>query len=217
MSDTIPYAAEPNRVLSTGAVSLDAVGLSFSARQDRIVIEARTGQIDERTITLPYDEVQRVSVVDGVAPGIEIATSQTEYEATDISPSLREVRRVVTAIRRQSPNIATERSRTDGARQNNETTTASEDDDGSQPDTATSAPAETNGNGADEDGNDDGDAIVTFAPGEVMTCPACGGKTAVPDRLPSQRQRAECPDCTETIGHVNETGDHIAVEAADPD
>jgi uncharacterized paraquat-inducible protein A len=54
---------------------------------------------------------------------------------------------------------------------------------------------------------------MTVAPGEVMTCPECGSKTAVPERLPEQRQEANCPDCTETVGYVNETGDCIIVEA----
>lgn len=194
MSDTIPYAAEPNRVVSTGTVSLDAVGLSFKARQDRVVMEARTGQIDERTIELPYEEVQDVSVTNDVAPGIEITTPETEYEATDISPSVREVRRVATAIRRHCPNISTERAMMDGAKPNDRP--------------STSAAAEHEPTHATDDGT------VTVAPGDVMTCPECGSKTAVPEQLPDQRQEASCPDCAATVGYVDETSDHIVIEGA---
>lgn len=213
MSDTIPYAAEPNRVVSTGAVSLDAVGLSFAVQENRIVMEIRTGQIDERTIEVPYEEVQSVSITNDVAPGIEIETSNTEYEATDLSPSVREVDRVATAIRRSSPNITTERARSDGAKPNTTSTAPSEDAE-SQSDQARSTPEKTE-QGSTDGGSDD--STVIAAPGEVMTCPECGGETAVPEGLPEQRQEASCPDCAETVGYVDESGDYIVVETASPD
>jgi hypothetical protein len=198
----IPYAAEPNRVVSTGTVSLDAVGLAFKAGQDRVVMEARTGQVDERTIELPYEEVQDVSVTNDVAPGIEITTPETEYEATDISPSVREVRRVATAIRRHCPNISTERTMMDGAEPND------------RPSTTSDRSPSTSAVGNQKPTNATDDGIVTVDPGDVMTCPECGSKTAVPEQLPDQRQEANCPDCAATVGYVDETSDHIIIEGA---
>jgi len=97
--DETLYAAAPNRVLASGAETLDAIGLAFVIRPSGITIEARTGSLSERTITVDYADVFAVELVDEVAYGVRIETAETEYTVTNLTASIQEAQSVVEAMR----------------------------------------------------------------------------------------------------------------------
>lgn len=199
MSGELPYIAKPNRVISSGAETLDAIALSFVVESNQVVIEARTGTTSDREITLEYDEIYRVQLVDGVAPEIEIETRRSEYVVTGIADSMDRARRLSNAIERLSnsgsptdqPPAGTQRSPPTDGGQNVE-------DDPPTLETDQSA----------------GDDRPRAHPSETLICPACGQKAEVPDQIPESILEVNCPGCSTTLGQVDEAGESIII---DPD
>lgn len=114
MSDETLYAAEPNRVLASGAETLDAIALSFVVRSNGVTIEARTGSVSERTITIDYADIFAVDRVAEVAYGVRIETTETEYTVTNVTASLEEIERVVAAVQERITGLRSGTSMTSG-------------------------------------------------------------------------------------------------------
>jgi len=234
--DELLYAAEPNRVLASGAETLDAIALSFVVRTNGVTIEARTGSVSERTISIDYADIFAVERVAEVAYGVRIETTETEYTVTNVTASLDEIERVVAAVRDRITGLRSSTSMPSGG---------GTDDDPAQPTDATagSSPAadgggtrsspdgdanatEPGGRTTEQDagstaGDDGGSALgfggaepVTGRSGDIIECPTCGHETLVPDAIPPGGQDVVCPGCSEVIGETHEDGEYVYIDAA---
>ncbi|PSP51801.1 hypothetical protein BRC60_01785 [Halobacteriales archaeon QH_1_68_42] len=240
--DQTLYATEPNRVLSSGAETLDAIGLAFLVRSSGITIEARTGQVAERVIELDYDDVQAVEHIERVAHGVRIETVDTEYTVTNLTSSAGEARDVVAAVRDRTTTIRSGRGRTDpGAPERPSTDRRDRPADAGREQeaarsgerVATDGSTAPNAEGADRStaaepaddpptgangGQSEGTGLGfgrpdrTFDPGETFACPLCEKKTVVPDRVPEQEQDIVCPGCESIIGQTPEDRRHVRVD-----
>jgi DNA-directed RNA polymerase subunit RPC12/RpoP len=222
--DETLYAAEPNRVFASGAETLDAIALSFVVRTSGVTIEARTGSVSERTISIDYADIFAVERVAEVGYGVCVETTETEYTVTNITSSLDEIERVVAAIRERITGLRSGTSRTSSGSsgptpsdRGGPTGSPSAADGG-----ASRAPPPTNsGPAPDEETADDdaaalgfGGSPMTARSGDTIECPACGHKTLVPETIPPDGQDVVCPDCGDVVGYTHEDGECVYI---DPD
>lgn len=218
MSDETLYAAEPNRVLASGAETLDAIGLSFVVRSDGVTIEARTGSVSERTISIDYADIFTVDSVAEVAYGIEIETTETEYTVTNVTASLEEIERVVAAIQERITGLRSGTSMATGSTGPTGSPSAADGGASRPPSAATGVDQTDAGSGeSDRDGGSalgfGGSGRVTAYSGETIECPACGHETLVPDTIPAECQDVVCPGCSDVIGETDEDGERVYIDS----
>ncbi|MXR50467.1 hypothetical protein GRX03_02450 [Halovenus sp. WSH3] len=199
MSGELPYIAKPNRVISSGAETLDAIALSLVVESDRLVIEARTGTTSDREIVVDHDQIYRVELVEGVAPEIEIETRRTEYVVTGVADSLQRARRIARTIRRLS-NGGSEPAGGDPAGTERRSSAGHDHQSEEQPPTLNTGRS------------DDGRSRVY--PSETLHCPACDQKAEVPEEIPESVLEVTCPGCSITLGRVDDEGESVII---DPD
>lgn len=207
MSNELPYIVEPNRIISTGAETLDAIGLLFVVDSDELRMEARTGPTTDREITVEYDRIRDVDLVDKVAPGLKIETRRSEYVVTGIADSLRRARRIADAVSRQAGirvetdeyNHLADRPRSEPDRQQPAS------NDSRHPDQQASM-LELNGGSTDYPRR--------VQPSETFSCPTCEKKVEVPAELPDRTVDVNCPGCDTVLGRVGDNKESIIL---DPD
>jgi hypothetical protein len=204
MSEELPYVTDPTRIVSSGAETLDAIGLSFVVAADQVRIDARTGPTTDRQIALDYDQIRAVEFVDGIAPAIKIETPRTEYTVTGVTDSMEQARRIAHRIKRladlvdqPTPNRQRPRQRpgrADGA--------------GRSPRSDTSEEAPTL-----ETGPSSTTASRAY-PSDTLICPVCEKRVEVPEQIPVNVVEVSCPGCQTTLGRVGDDGNSVII---DPD
>lgn len=211
MSNELPYIVEPNRIISSGAETLDAIGLLLVVDSDELRMEARTGPTTDREIAVEYDRIRDVDLVDGVAPDLKIETHRSEYVVTGVADSLRRARRIADAVSRQA-----------GLQVETDRYNHLADQSQSGPDRSrTGQPPASNDGGQPDRGSsmremDDGSSAYPkrILPSETFSCPTCDKTVKVPAELPEQIVEVNCPGCNTVLGRVGDDRKSIII---DPD
>lgn len=202
MSNELPYIVEPNRITSTGAETLDAIGLLFVVASDELRMEARTGPTTDREITVEYDQIRAIDLVEGVTPDLEIETRRSEYVVTGIADSLRRARRIADAVSRQAG------LRADAGGYNNPA---------DQPTTSQQAPANS-GRQSDQQpsmlelNGGSPEYPQRVQPSETFSCPTCDKTVEVPANLPNQSVEVNCPGCDLVLGQVDADRELVVID-----
>lgn len=212
MSEDLPYTTEPNRIVSTGAETLDAIGLSFVVDPDKIRIEARTGPTTDRSITIDHDQIRAVEFVDGVAPEIEIGTRRTAYTVTGVTDSVRRARRIAERIKQLADltdHSVSGANRTAGGQQRR-----ARGDGAGQP-SAPNPPQQSKPQTPTlNTGQSSSETESRAYPSDTLICPACGQKAEVPEQIPVNIVEVSCPGCQSRLGRVGDDGESVII---DPD
>lgn len=209
MSNELPYIVEPNRIISTGAETLDAIGLLVVVDTDELRMEARTGPTTDREITVEYDHIRDVSLVDGVTPDLKIETRRSEYVVTGVADSLRRARRIADVVSQQA-----------GLRADTGQYRRSVDRQQSMADRSTTGQRPVPNGGQRQDQQlsmldiDDGstDDPHRVYPSETFSCPTCDKTVEVPGELPEQTVDVNCPGCDTVLGRVGDDQTSIVID-----
>lgn len=203
MSDDLPYVTEPTRIVSSGAETLDAIGLSFVVDADQVRIEIRTGPTTDREIALDHDRIRAVEFVDGVAPEIEIETPKTEYTVTGVTDSMERARRIAHRIKQLAD--LTDRP-VPGRQRSRQQRQGRADGAGPAPQSGSSQQTPT------LETEQSSPAQSRAYPSDTLICPACGKKVEVPEQIPVNVAEVSCPGCQTTLGRVGDEGNSVIID-----